>query len=1079
MSDTMRKMSTLKLPKIPERYELIDAKARKDIDTLKSTTQTQSSDISTLKGKASSHDTSISNLNTETKNMRETLTAKDNQMQGEIIELQDHFTSEVKEISGNPVQFESLVKGSAIDVETVFTPIQSGSGDPYPAGGGKNLFDMNWLLRADGWTENNGIYSGPAGAMHNAFGEGENKFPVEFEANTQYALSFNGYSDALVGFRFFFQYSDGTMDYYFVDKTVDDKYTAVSAAGKTIVALKATYGNGGNVYLHDVQVEKGNATTSFAPYSNIRPISGWDALELNHAGKNLFNYKTATVSQGVFDENGRFTNTLGEAAGTEQYNYGFQEWFNGSTIAHNVIMWESGKTRYVRTITLQNDNPSLCLRIFGLRESAVWMNNTGLPAGTILTLGFDVLSDAPGSQVFDNIQIEFGSAASGFQPYQGETYTVQTGQTVYGGRFDWLTGRLTAEWAFVNLDGNEYWEYTDSGTVDARFGGFVVQDTVATGIDNRKSSHFESVTNASEGNINGNGFIVYSTGYADIMYPSITSLDNWKAYLAAQYAAGTPVQIAYKLAEPFTIQLIPQVIQALQGANTLYGDGDTITVQYDNSVPGALEEHHERLKELEKKFSALDSTAVHRYGIRWDKVKSTCTRLYDAASITTDTTNFCHRGSINSDYDNPFDELYPWKYRRVVNTDLDKYAKYIAGDPSLTSLEHCILHELEDADFVWDSQSIPVDVYTPEFWYKYEIHDDYWDLIVADGPLPGYTYVPESLGGRWFGRYNTDSVPLSISGIPTVNVAIGTLHTQAKTADMTAEDIWTYTADSILQYVEYACLNTQDNVGSGDSGSYRQNSELCTADSTGTTISVPTAVSSSAVVGLQVDLGTSNGGYDVGRSYIISVGSGTLTLADSVTVTTSTYISFHGMINKVGDKVLGNASGYYGTNGKSHAYYRGRVSHAGRWRYVLGVFRETGTNHIWLAPDSDIADAYDALDTSVHSDTGIMLMDATSCATASGGYVNSLREFPGLPFFPVAGTVGGSSSNPIGDYVYWPAITAGNTVVIAGGDANNGTTAGRSYFYWNVSSGNSYWNCALLPFYKNRMRGGAGDSSPV
>ena len=106
-------------------------------------------------------------------------------------------------------------------------------------------------------------------------------------------------------------------------------------------------------------------------------------------------------------------------------------------------------------------------------------------------------------------------------------------------------------------------------------------------------------------------------------------------------------------------------------------------------------------------------------------------------------------------------------------------------------------------------------------------------------------------------------------------------------------------------------------------------------------------------------------------------------------------------------------------------------------------------------------------------------MDATSCATASGGYVNSLREFPGLPFFPVAGTVGGSSSNPIGDYVYWPAITAGNTVVIAGGDAGNGPTAGRSYFYWSVSSGHSYWSCALLPFYKNRMRGGAGDSSPV
>lgn len=57
------------------------------------------------------------------------------------------------------------------------------------------------------------------------------------------------------------------------------------------------------------------------------------------------------------------------------------------------------------------------------------------------------------------------------------------------------------------------------------------------------------------------------------------SLDTWKAYLAAQYAAGTPVTVAYKLAEPipFTATGSAQ-LPALDGVNTLLTDADSLTV---------------------------------------------------------------------------------------------------------------------------------------------------------------------------------------------------------------------------------------------------------------------------------------------------------------------------------------------------------------------------------------------------------------------------------------------------------------------------------------------------------------------
>lgn len=55
---------------------------------------------------------------------------------------------------------------------------------------------------------------------------------------------------------------------------------------------------------------------------------------------------------------------------------------------------------------------------------------------------------------------------------------------------------------------------------------------------------------------NNHYFRIYNDTYAG------GTVDDWKSYLAAQYAAGTPVQVAYKLA----------------GVNTVLTDADSATV---------------------------------------------------------------------------------------------------------------------------------------------------------------------------------------------------------------------------------------------------------------------------------------------------------------------------------------------------------------------------------------------------------------------------------------------------------------------------------------------------------------------
>ena len=112
-----------------------------------------------------------------------------------------------------------------------------------------------------------------------------------------------------------------------------------------------------------------------------------------------------------------------------------------------------------------------------------------------------------------SIQIEQGSAATPYEPYQGDTYTADFGQTVYGGTLDWNTGVLTAT----------------HGQIAAYAG--------------------ESLPGA---------WISDRDVYADGAMPT------------------TGAQVVYELATPQTIQLTPQEIAALEGLNSLYSStGDT------------------------------------------------------------------------------------------------------------------------------------------------------------------------------------------------------------------------------------------------------------------------------------------------------------------------------------------------------------------------------------------------------------------------------------------------------------------------------------------------------------------------
>lgn len=456
-----------------------------------------------------------------------------------------------------------------------------------------------------------------------------------------------------------------------------------------------------------------------------------------------------------------------------------------------------------------------------------------------------------------------------------------------------------------------------------------------------------------------------------------------------------------------------------------------------------------------------------RYIARWDKANAQLVRFGDAAGITTDTSKFCYKGSVSGDYSNPFDGIYPWSARQLCNIDLDAYRALEAG----ASLRNCVKAWDGEPGFSYDDPH-GVWVYTPEFWGDAWEDGTYRWYEVADREVAGLIHYPESIGGRWHGAITSITVNgaqktglLPLPGMPGKRVAVRTLHEYARNGGFTLENIFTYDATSLLYLVEYGNFNSQLALGNGVSDLYREGEDHPTAATTdGNTITVQTAAAGNIIPGAILDIGTSKGGNQVGSFIVQNKAAASdsaqtvVTLDRTATVTTDHFWSIHGLTNTE-DSQIGSRSGYIGTNGKSHAYYRGEVFHANLWRYILGVYHQKTTNRIFVAASEAEADNYDEINTAKHIDTGIEI-------AASGGYVKSLgfKRAPGLLAIPACTEIGGNSSNPVGDYFY--NNPAADTILLAGGSADYGAGAGRFCGNFNSTSWDSYWFYAARPLLK-------------
>ena len=265
--------------------------------------------------------------------------------------------------------------------------------------------------------------------------------------------------------------------------------------------------------IEPVQSGSGNPSSD-----NVRPISGWDSVHVTRCGKNLLKASKSDITRELNGIVGNYTanNDTFAIKGTNKASSNFLI----LSITPYVYPYFKPGDKY----TILNNSPN------GIYINLTYINTSDNIASLVYNdtqttftvpedyirlnkLQVGISTSVSTIDTTFNIQLEVGSTATAHEPYQGNTYSADFGQTVYGGTLDWNTGMLTVT----------------HGQIAAYAG--------------------ESLPGA---------WISDRDVYADGAMPT------------------TGAQVVYKLATPTTIQLTPQQITALSGTNTLYTDsGDT------------------------------------------------------------------------------------------------------------------------------------------------------------------------------------------------------------------------------------------------------------------------------------------------------------------------------------------------------------------------------------------------------------------------------------------------------------------------------------------------------------------------
>ena len=533
---------------------------------------------------ASDKDTGITRLTQGWTRYRPQLTAEKKYLWVYYVSRYSEGTTEPEliEIKDDLVHFvnngdESPVESCVIDIE----PVQDlhGYDSPWPAGGGVNLFDIdniNTVASGYGLTTSidgdvvriSGIYTGTGSSSHRIIRHDqpiiENAKFVVFRLDTS-------------------------------SIRISCRYASTSDNSIVVDIGNATPNADVDVRFRFMIYTGSTAPTSYSLYSNICPITGWTGAKVTRTGKNLWkfdasyspkNYIVLVNKQPLYLPVGTYTfSAIPNMLSDSIVLFGYHA--------------DGTKTEIARLLYSTSRQSASCT-IAKPVVSAYFVSNKG---GTI-----------------SDIQLEVGSTATDYEPYQGTTYDItfpSKASTVYGGQLHVTTGELVVDRVIITMDGSQpiaesqykrfYTPIPSAFTVD------VSNQTTYEGVicDKFQSFSWGGLANASIGCAP-----VYGHGIA-FKHPDMNTTDDWKTYFT-----NNPTVFSYELATPTIYRLTPQEITMLCNENNIFADtGQTAISYYDNQTSTDPYVDYSATSAFEYSAEALDKIDNLQIGSRNFAVK--------------------------------------------------------------------------------------------------------------------------------------------------------------------------------------------------------------------------------------------------------------------------------------------------------------------------------------------------------------------------------------------------------------------------------------------------------------------------
>lgn len=436
--------------------------------------------------------------------------------------------------TGNPMVCYP-VAGYPLGCKVSWEPTQQGEGTPYPAGGGPNLLDISQCTATVGKpygvtiTIEGDVFKVSGVPSSEVTEEGQYSFAVA--SCTQTELRGKGYKITPFALK-------GDVSSAWGLRTEDEDSLSIAA--------KLTPGVNTDIQLR-LMVSK-DTPAAYAPYENIRPISGRDAVKVERCGENLLDEARFPISK--TKNHLMITSKMTLPAGTYTVcilSVANGVYADGADVNHT---YDSNK----HTFTLA--------RPTAVQLKAYWINER--------------------PEKDEHIWLVKGNEWRAYTPYIGQTATLTLPRTIYGGTVDAVTGDSKSEYLKYTVNGTEEFVFNDRADGTQYFSATILQipnvNDIEESIKTELCSHYP-IANPYMVKTACAWLLNQKVNYLRISDPRFSTVEEFKSYLAAQYAVGTPVQVCYKLASPVPITATgAQPIPALSGVNTVLTDADSVTV---------------------------------------------------------------------------------------------------------------------------------------------------------------------------------------------------------------------------------------------------------------------------------------------------------------------------------------------------------------------------------------------------------------------------------------------------------------------------------------------------------------------